>query len=978
MAGGSSSSSSSSSTGPSLVDSLFQRSLDDLIKSLRSQPVGAEPALLSRALAEIRREIRSPDPDTKAVALQKLTYLSSIHGLDASWAAFHALELLPSPSPLHKRLAYLAASLSFHPSTTDVLPLATHQLRKDLSPSSPPNFSSLALHLLSLSASPDLARHLAPDILPLLSPRASSTTTNTKNNNNNSSPLRPKAAVATLHALSLCPDVVPLLVKPLVDCLSSPDPRVVSAAVGAFAELVSATDPSPYLPLAPEFYRLLTDSRNNWVLIKLLKIFARLAPLEPRLAARLVDPLCDLIRRSSAQSLVLECVRTLFSGFPDHDRALRLAVDKVKEFLTNDDDPNLRYLGLRALTILGPRNSWGVVESRDSVIQSLADPDPNIRHEALRLIMGMVFDTNVVEISVMLVNYAMKSDPVFANEMLDAVLTTCGRNVYELIVDFDWYVSLLGEMARNPHCAKGEEIERQLVDIGLRVRDARPELVRVARDLLIDPALLGNPFLWRILSAAAWVSGEYVEFSTNWLELVEALLQPRTSLLPPLVRAVYIQAVFKVLAFCFSSYIDQLEASQVSSLGHSTTVGGSTIECNAASANCLSDDITGTESADGFATADKPASLLSLLEKKDPFFTRESLKRILYLIETAVGPLSENDDVEVQERARNVLGLIHMLQEIPAWKTEEEGFKKDKDNGVGKIMNLMQAMFSEEIGPVSVNAQKRVPVPEGLVLEENLSDLAMILTEGDIAPSMSISFTLRSHQHMETKDEAAPSVQSTYLLAEHRKRHGLYYLPAEKDETELNDFPRAYDPLLPVSHSDATEDLVKLTEQSLIPRKVKHTKPRPIVLKMDEGDGVLPSALTTVKESKDDMLSGAIHEVLLGNEGKPSSSQKGSSNKSSGRRMKGVSDNSESVPQSKENLDLGDRENRSSSSRRSQHRSHGKGRHRSSQNNEEKEEKSHRNSTRSGHHHERHEHRQRGETPLNAVPQAPAIQDLLL
>lgn len=656
---------------------------------------------------------------------------------------------------------------------------------------------------------------------------------------------------------------------------------------------------------------------------------------------------------------------------------MRVAVDKVKEFLANDDDPNLRYIGLRALSMLGPRHSWAVEESRESVIRSLADPDPNIRREALRLIMGMVFDTNVVEISVLLVNYAMKSDPVFANEILDAVLTTCGRNVYELIVDFDWYVSLLGDMARSPHCTRGEEIERQLVDIGLRVRDARPEIVRVARDLLIDPALLGDPFLCRILSAAAWVSGEYVEFSKNPLELVEALLQPRTSLLPPLVRAVYIQAVFKVLAFCFNSYIDQLEASRVSSLGNSTTGGRSTVECNSTATSCLADEMTGMESADGIATADQPSSLSSLTEKKDPFFTCESLNHMLNLIEMAVGPLTENDEVEIQERARNVLGLIHTLREVPIWKTKEEHFIQDRDDRIGQIVNLMQAMFSEELGPVSMNAQKRVPVPDDLALKENLADLAMILTEDDIAPSMSISFSLRSHQHGETKDEAVPSIQSTSLLAEHRKRHGLFYLPAEKDGTESNDFPHANQPLLPASQHNVMDDLVKLTEQSLIPRKVKHTKPRPVVVKLDEGDGVSTSASTKVKESKDDLLSGAIRDVLLGKESKPSSSQKRSSAKSSQRRMKEVPDNSEFISQSKGNLDLGDREHRSSSSRRSKHRSHGKERHRSPKNNEEKEEITKRNSA-SSHQHERRKHRQRGEAPLHVVPQAPVIQDFLL
>ncbi|RWV81135.1 hypothetical protein GW17_00057473, partial [Ensete ventricosum] len=97
------------SSSPSLVDTLFQRSLDDLIRALRSSSSVTEAAAIARALDEIRREIRSPDLDTKAVALQKLTYLASLHHLDMSWAAFHALELLPSPSLPRPRVAYLAA-----------------------------------------------------------------------------------------------------------------------------------------------------------------------------------------------------------------------------------------------------------------------------------------------------------------------------------------------------------------------------------------------------------------------------------------------------------------------------------------------------------------------------------------------------------------------------------------------------------------------------------------------------------------------------------------------------------------------------------------------------------------------------------------------------------------------------------------------------------------------------------------------------
>lgn len=118
-------------SGPTLLDSLFQRSLEDLIKGLRLY-VGDESTFISKSLDEIRREIKSTDPQTKSIALQKLTYLHSIHGVDMSWASFHAIELSSSHSLNFKRVAYLAASLSFDPSTTDVILLLTNQLRKDL------------------------------------------------------------------------------------------------------------------------------------------------------------------------------------------------------------------------------------------------------------------------------------------------------------------------------------------------------------------------------------------------------------------------------------------------------------------------------------------------------------------------------------------------------------------------------------------------------------------------------------------------------------------------------------------------------------------------------------------------------------------------------------------------------------------------------------------------------------------------------
>uniref|UniRef100_A0A452YUC1 Clathrin/coatomer adaptor adaptin-like N-terminal domain-containing protein n=1 Tax=Aegilops tauschii subsp. strangulata TaxID=200361 RepID=A0A452YUC1_AEGTS len=307
-------------------------------------------------------------------------------------------------------------------------------------------------------------------------------------------------------------------------------------------------------------------------------------------------------------SLTFECVRTVLTALPAHGAAVSLAIGKVKEFLAASDDPNLRYLGLLALAL------------------SLGDADSNIRREALHLMMGMVDENNVMDIAGMLVSHAARSDPEFANDILGAVLAACGRNVYELVSDFDWYVSLLADMARSLHCAQGDEIGRQLVDVGLRVHDARPELVRSARSLLIDPALLGNNLLCSVLSAAAWVSGEYIDCSKDPVELVEALSQPRTSLLPMSVRAVYIQAVLKVVTFCCNLYVESSNDSNKES-------------------DLVFDELAVDQTVSrGSKSEIQPAEeqiVMPGTAKNDPF-SNKSIVYMINLIETTVGPLVES------------------------------------------------------------------------------------------------------------------------------------------------------------------------------------------------------------------------------------------------------------------------------------------------------------------------------------------------
>ncbi|XP_061344980.1 AP-3 complex subunit delta isoform X1 [Gastrolobium bilobum] len=974
--------------GSSIMENLFQRTLEDLIKAMRLQLIG-ESTFISKATEEIRREIKSTDTHTKSTALHKLWYLSAIYGVDMSWASFHVVEVMSSSRFAHKRIGYDAASHSFH-DDTPVLLLITNQLRKDLSTNN--DFEvSLALHCFSRIATLDLARDLTPEIFNLLSTSRVF--------------VRKRAIAVVLRLFDKYPDAVRVCFKRLVENLESSDPQILTAVIGVFCELASK-DPVSYLPLAPEFYRILVDSRNNWVLIKVLKIFSKLAPLEPRLGKRIVEPVCEHMMRSGAQSLIFECVRTVLTCLSDYESAVKLAASKIRELLI-DQDPNLRYLGLQALSVAVPKHSWVVSENKEAVIKSLSDEDSNIKVESLHLLMAMVSETNVAEISRVLLNYALKSDPEFCNEILGSILTTCGRNVYEIVVDFDWYVSLLGEMSMIPNCQKGEEIENQLIDIGMRVKDARLQLVRVGRDLLIDPALLGNVYLHRILCAAAWVAGEYVKVASNPFELMDALLQPRTSLLPPSVRAVYINSVFKILIFCLECYILQNEGtasiySDNLAGGQSelfivkkdpeapelATCEGSSYEqdegFNPRNTTESSEDLSVENDKDRVVTHGQ-ALAPTLLVKKN--FMHESIVSLLNRMELILGPLTANQDVEVLERAHNMLAFVQLIKaEIIDNSVQNVDIMDKKVTHVSAIIKLMRDAFSMELGPVSINAQGKVAVPDGLVLKENLDDLKAIC--GDIELPSSSSFAIGG-PHFATTSDASSSSSSNLLknedlgplnestsLLEHRKRHGLYYLPSEKSEIVPDDYPPANDPKSNSNINDEVAELAKLTEQSLLLKKrTNQTKPRPVVVKLDDGD-VTPISVKR-SETTNDSLSGAIKDVLLGSEASSSLSRSYPSGKSSSKRKEKKKLSTDLPSEMKENLgEADDLENPNSSSKNHSHIK--ERRQRGKEKIVEGEEHDKRGKKKSSHRHGRHKKHQRANSPLNAVSQTPVIPDFLL
>ena len=187
----------------------------------------------------------------------------------------------------------------------------------------------------------DLARDLLQDSVLLMS---------------HSKPYVRKKAVSSMFKLFVkYPQGLRLTFEKLKERLADGEPAVTSCAVNVVCELANK-NPNNYLSMAPQFFRLLTTSSNNWMLIKVVKLMGALVPQEPRLARKLLEPLATIIQNTAAKSLQYECIHTLTLALPFTKKAdgtesrnvpgvVRLCADHLRQFI-DDADQNLKYLGL--------------------------------------------------------------------------------------------------------------------------------------------------------------------------------------------------------------------------------------------------------------------------------------------------------------------------------------------------------------------------------------------------------------------------------------------------------------------------------------------------------------------------------------------------------------------------------------------------------------------------------------------------------
>jgi AP-3 complex subunit delta-1 len=89
-------------------------------------------------------------------------------------------------------------------------------------------------------------------------------------------------------------EIIEELTPLLADRLKDTDLGVKMAAISSIYE-ITRINPTVFVVTIPTVYQLLQETKNNWMMIKLLKLLQEMTTVEPRLIARLKPKLLQLL-----------------------------------------------------------------------------------------------------------------------------------------------------------------------------------------------------------------------------------------------------------------------------------------------------------------------------------------------------------------------------------------------------------------------------------------------------------------------------------------------------------------------------------------------------------------------------------------------------------------------------------------------------------------------------------------------------------
>lgn len=384
--------------------------------------------------------------------------------------------------------------------------------------------------------------------------------------------------------------------------------------------------------------------------------------------AKLIPPITNIIQTTTAMSLLYECINCIVSGgmlAKDDEQLASMCVSKLRVFF-EETDQNLKFVGLLAYNKIVLIHPLLVAQNADVIMDCMDDPDLSIRERAVELVVYLVNADTLFEVvkRLMLQLIPQSREQILPEpyrvEVVRRILDMCSNNTYANVTNFEWYVAVLVDLVKITEGIKdiGGEIGLELQNVAVRVRSVRDYAVAAAAKMLTERDIIVQAP--GVLKYAAWVVGEYALYLEDPEAILEILISLSPQRLPNDAEAVYIQAIPKV--YCFYAGDDRIP------------------------------------------------------------WVDSRAKRILQITERIVSFLekfSTSMDIEVQERSVEFLELFRLI--VLAIKERPED---DSDLTPPLLISrAMPGMFTEwELNPVSSKAQRRIPIPAGLDLEEEIND----------------------------------------------------------------------------------------------------------------------------------------------------------------------------------------------------------------------------------------------------------------
>lgn len=460
-------------------------------------------------------------------------------------------------------------------------------------------------------------------------------------------------------------------------------------------------------------------------------------------------------------SLLYECVNGIIQGgilgeagdFSEREEIASLCVSKLRGMISINSDPNrescspisilyaltleVKYVALLAFNKIVVTHPFLVAQQEDVILECIDSEDITIRIKALDLVQGMVSSDNLVSIVSRLMRQLKTSsssleqqngeqDPDagtdssdetgavgrrkakskdqppplpddYTVDVIGRILHMCSHDNYSSLLDFEWYLDVLTQLVRIAPAPRikdmdadassvpkhlvsdiSEKIGNEIRNIAVKVKAMRPAAIQAA-ELIITRLfrLSSESASARLVAAGAlkpvsYLAGEYPFELSSADDTLGQLLHLLPKVDNPEILATSMQAAIKLFAY-----------------------------------------VAGDDRARW--TAERKASL-SLL-----------MARIIHVLE----PLALHPYLEVQERAVEFNELLKLTAEAASGQAPSTD-DLHQDPPLLLTQAIPSLFAGWELNSVALGAQKNVPIPAGLDLDEPIHpNLAMLLSQAD-------------------------------------------------------------------------------------------------------------------------------------------------------------------------------------------------------------------------------------------------------